>query len=141
MTEDESGDQQNELYYVLWEVCKHCKFLSEKCKTTVTFLNTSWRNELFFQKANSAFRGSLAFRMESSSSCVWTSRRMSGSFYWTQWLKADLFRDIFLDGKIGVISVNFWSFEPMRDISLQGKGGDAFRSTNKMNELKMKIPL
>ena len=55
-------------------------------------------------------------------------------------LKADKFRDVFWIAKLAYLGTIFDRLNQL-NISLQGKGGGIFRSTGKINALKMKIPL
>ena len=54
--------------------------------------------------------------------------------------KANKFRDIFWVEKLAYLASIFDRLNQL-NICLQGKGGDIFRSTSKINALKMKIPI
>ena len=137
---NKAGGQQNKLSNVLCEVVhivnsirksakqqrlfsKLCREISSSSKKLILHLEVRWLS-----------RGkvlSRAFELGEELEAFYTEQSNP---------KADKFRNIFWVAKLAYLASIFDRLNQL-NISLQGKRGDIFRSTSKINALKMKIPL
>ena len=137
---DKAGGQQNKLSNVLrevvhivnsiWKSAKQQKLFSKLCRE----MTSSSKKLILHLEVRRLSGGKVLFR-------VFELREELEAFFTEQSNpKADKFRGIFWVAKLAYLASIFDRLNPL-NISLQGKRGDIFRSTSKINALKIKIPL
>jgi len=136
----EAGGQEHELKDVLLEVVAVVNSIRKSAKQKRLFsklcdeMTSSSKKLILHSEVRWLSRGKVLSR-------VFELHEQLGPFYAEHGdPRASKFRDIFWIAKLAYLASIFDRLNQV-NISLQGRGGDIFRSTSKINALKMKIPL
>ena len=137
---DKAGGQQIEVDNVLWEVVHIVNSIRKSAKQQRPFsklcreMSSTSKKLILHSEGRWLSRGKVLsglFELREELEVFYTEESNP---------KADKFRDIFSVAKLAYLASIFDRLNQL-NISLQGKGGDKFRSASKINALKMKIPL